>query len=257
MGDQLPEIKKLYKQLNTINRPVLADIQLDFIDQVASLFSVGTYYYSIFNYGTLQFEYVDPNIKKVLGILPHELTFDKFFEILHPDHLEVYTRKQKVVGDFLFQKIAPTDLTKYKVVYLYKLKNSDGSYRTILHQAKALTISEDNKIQHALTVQTDITYLRPKLDHNFSIISNTLLSYYSIETNTGYKLVESNLSTVLTKREKEVLKKMVQGISFSKIAELLFVSPHTIYTHKKNILRKSNCTNTSQLIARCIREGIV
>lgn len=257
MGDKLVAIKNLYKELNTVNRPVSMEIPLDMVNLAASLFSVGTYYYSIFNFENLKFEYVDSNIQKVLGILPHELTVDKFLEIMHPKHLEIYTKKQKVVGDFLLNKIAPSDITKYKVVYLYKLKNRNGSYRTILHQAKALTISGDGKTQHILTIQTDITYLSPKLDCNFSLISNTLPSYYSMETDSGFELVEGNLSCSLTKREKEILKKMAQGLKSSEIAHSLFISPQTVYTHKKNILKKTGCTSTSQLVVRCIREGIL
>ncbi len=48
----------------------------------------------------------------------------------------------------------------------------------------------------------------------------------------------------------------MKGADFSE-DEILAVSPHTINTHKRNILKKSNCKNTTELITKCIIEGII
>lgn len=133
MSDQYPIIRNMYKQLNTVAKPVLADLQLDFIDQIASLFSVGSFYYFIFNFASFKFEYVHPNIKNVLGIEPKELTFDKYFEIIHPDFLKVYEKKEKAVGEFLLNTIKPTDIPKYKVVYLNRFKNCDMVFTKLFY----------------------------------------------------------------------------------------------------------------------------
>lgn len=42
----------------------------------------------------------------------------------------------------------------------------------------------------------------------------------------------------LTKREKEIVKLVVQGNSTKQISERLFLSAHTVSTHRKNIIRK-------------------
>jgi hypothetical protein len=57
---------------------------------------------------------VHPNIKSVLGILPNELTFDKYFEIMHPDDLKVWKKKERVIGEFLLKKIEPEILLNTK-----------------------------------------------------------------------------------------------------------------------------------------------
>ena len=43
---------------------------------------------------------------------------------------------------------------------------------------------------------------------------------------------------VLTKREKEILKNVAQGLSSQDIADKLFISRHTVITHRKNICHK-------------------
>jgi DNA-binding CsgD family transcriptional regulator len=74
---------------------------------------------------------------------------------------------------------------------------------------------------------------------------------------TSLELLKNSLRNILSVREKEIIKKVAEGKSLNDIADQLFVSPHTVNTHKKNILRKSHCKNTTELIARCIREGII
>jgi DNA-binding NarL/FixJ family response regulator len=55
-------------------------------------------------------------------------------------------------------------------------------------------------------------------------------------------------SIQLTKREQEVLQKVFEGLSTAEIAEKLFISPSTVETHRKNLLSKTGCKNSAQLI---------
>ncbi len=47
----------------------------------------------------------------------------------------------------------------------------------------------------------------------------------------------------LTIRQQEVLKRVVDGLSYTEIAEDLFISPETVRTHKKNIYKKLDVKN--------------
>jgi two-component system nitrate/nitrite response regulator NarL len=63
----------------------------------------------------------------------------------------------------------------------------------------------------------------------------------------------SNFS--LTNREKEVLKLIVEECTTSEIAERLFISTHTVETHRKNLLSKLNLKNTAGLVKYAIEKG--
>lgn len=54
----------------------------------------------------------------------------------------------------------------------------------------------------------------------------------------------------LTKREKEILKLLIEGKTSVKIAEELFLSPFTVDTHRKNILHKFQSKNVVELISK-------
>ncbi len=61
----------------------------------------------------------------------------------------------------------------------------------------------------------------------------------------------------LTKREKEVLQLIYQGLSTSEMAEKLFVSSYTIETHRKNLFIKSGLNKSALLVKRALELGYI
>jgi DNA-binding NarL/FixJ family response regulator len=53
---------------------------------------------------------------------------------------------------------------------------------------------------------------------------------------------------VLTRREKEVLELIAEGMTNNEIAQKLFISTTTVDTHRKNLLAKIEAKNTASLI---------
>jgi len=62
---------------------------------------------------------------------------------------------------------------------------------------------------------------------------------------------------VLSKREKEILLLITEGLTNAEIAERLFVSHFTAETHLKNLLSKLNVKNTASLVRVAIKEKLV
>lgn len=58
---------------------------------------------------------------------------------------------------------------------------------------------------------------------------------------------------VLSKRETEILKLVMEGLSNQEIADAFFVSIRTVETHKNNIMTKLNLKNTVELVKYAIR----
>jgi DNA-binding NarL/FixJ family response regulator len=61
----------------------------------------------------------------------------------------------------------------------------------------------------------------------------------------------------LTKREKEVLACVVNGLSYKMIADQLFISYETVRTHIKNIYEKLHVVSLSQAVSKAMKERIV
>jgi DNA-binding NarL/FixJ family response regulator len=61
----------------------------------------------------------------------------------------------------------------------------------------------------------------------------------------------------LSEREMEVLMLITQGKNTKFIADKLFLSTHTVYTHRKNILKKLSCKSAAELINYAYTQGLV
>lgn len=74
--------------------------------------------------------------------------------------------------------------------------------------------------------------------------------YLSDEAATTVKKNEDAKIPLLTRREKEVLSLIAEGLTNNQIAEKLFISTTTVDTHRKNLLAKFDAKNTATLIRR-------
>lgn len=60
----------------------------------------------------------------------------------------------------------------------------------------------------------------------------------------------------LTKRELEILKLIAQGLNDESIAEKLFISRHTVHTHRNKLVKKTATGNTAALVAFAVKCGL-
>jgi DNA-binding NarL/FixJ family response regulator len=75
--------------------------------------------------------------------------------------------------------------------------------------------------------------------------------------NKEYSNVGANPKLEITKREKEIIEHISQGLSNKEIAEKLFVSISTVDAHRYNILKKLEVKNTAEMITKAIKNKII
>ena len=63
--------------------------------------------------------------------------------------------------------------------------------------------------------------------------------------------------TNLTQRETEIVRLMAEGASTNTIADALSLSVHTVYTHRKNIMRKLGVKTASEVILYAINTALI
>jgi len=59
----------------------------------------------------------------------------------------------------------------------------------------------------------------------------------------------------ISQREHQVLDLLSNELSTKDIAAVLFISPHTVITHRKNLLEKLNVKNTAGAVRRGFELG--
>lgn len=62
---------------------------------------------------------------------------------------------------------------------------------------------------------------------------------------------------ILSEREREVLILVCEGYSNNEIAERLFISPHTVDGHRRNLIAKTGVKNAPNLVLFAIKNGLL
>jgi len=62
---------------------------------------------------------------------------------------------------------------------------------------------------------------------------------------------------LLTEREREVLQLLAEGKSNKEAAAVLHLSPHTVKTHRTNLMQKRGLHNTAEIVLYAVRKGII
>ena len=225
-------------------------------DGIAVMFAPGPFYYYIFSVAQNMFEEVYPTAKDILPIGEGRYTLEEFTRLIHPDDVSHMMNSEDMVRDFLTTKIAPKHMGDYKISYAYRVKTRAG-YQLMLHQARCLTPGEQGGISKIFVVHTSMEHLMEVNNYKMSFLGlHGLPSYVGIPAQKRFVLTDTVVHP-FSDRELEIIRLLADGQSNKMIAEVLFISPETVRTHRKNILEKSRCDNSLQLVAHCIRNGIV
>ncbi len=89
-----------------------------------------------------------------------------------------------------------------------------------------------------------------------TVISPTLHSHILEDAIEKQKLGE-DCTIKLTKREKEILQQVAEGLTNQEIAQRLFISPQTVDTHRKNLMAKLDIHSVAGLVKYALRHGYI
>ena len=84
------------------------------------------------------------------------------------------------------------------------------------------------------------------------------INYLGVDINKDLIINDPLEKTImLSEREIEIVKLIAKGYSNEMIADKLFLSFHTVKTHRKNMLSKLNFNNTAELVKYCSDMGLI
>lgn len=231
--------------LSTVN------MDLESYKRLLSFAHIGKFYFYLFDVFNAKFTHVSNEINEVLGYEPNQVTAEFFLSKIHPDDMHNFLNYEAAVVDF-FKNLPDEKLTKYKIMYDYRVANSDGKYVRILHQVMTYEV-DYGKTLISLGLHTDISHIKRDNKQSLSLIGlDGEPSYYDYTVAQIYKP-----KSIFTKREQEVLDFLLQGESIDSIATKLVLSASTVNSHRRNILDKTFCKNNIELAVKVVSEGLL
>ena len=242
--DILRQARELYKSGSKNRQIKKFDGEVVLSDFLMNTFHIGDHFYLVYYFPDQEMEYCSEGIRDVLSIEPDAFSLAYMVEKMHPDDLKNFMQFEGTLLTFL-PTIAPEKLAKYKCSYDYRIKDGKGKYKRVLHQVMTLQNEEDGATIRTFAVLTDITHLKTDTHMQLNMIGlDGEPSFYDIKEDLTYTSGKSPFS----EREKEVLLAMAEGLTSNEIAERLEISKHTVNTHRKNLLEKTNTQSSLEAL---------
>ena len=187
--------------------------------------------------------------ESLLGYHDDEVDFDFVFKGYH--HEDAVMIKQIIKSVFSSAVNPYVNDPDLQMSMTYRRKRKDGSYIHLLSHSSVYELDSKGNLLKSLTRLLDISYL------DLSTPVSWLIRSKNIEEEEVNKSINALFENPFTKREVEVIREIQNGGSNHDIAGRLFISHHTIATHRKNIFRKSNCNSVLDLLLYCKKLDIL
>ncbi|MDR2271370.1 MAG: LuxR C-terminal-related transcriptional regulator [Sphingobacterium sp.] len=220
---------------------------------LTELLAIGPFYYYVINIVDNSLHHIHENLLCLHGTKTYPSTVKQIIDYIHPDDLNFVFEAEKATL-LKMEKMGFGKDILYRTSYCFRMKSADGSYHLFHHQGIHLSQDQEGRFTTALNIHTDISHITTINNHIVLVNAVGDRNYCQLDLSVG--LPELNLPK-LSKREMEVLRLLTQGLSSQQIADKLFISPLTVRAHRKNLLKKTTCSNSGCLIKKCIEFGLI
>jgi hypothetical protein len=187
---------------------------------------------------------------QMIGIKPEDVSPYHFMESAHPDDIQrLHLGRSKIVK--LAQNLFIAEEGYLLMSTNFRFRNPSGGYSNILVQGYLFFTPVPYKTVFFFKLHTNIDWYK-KINKCIHYYIGNNLSYFRYPDE---ELMQTG--KLFTLREFEIIRLIEAGLSSEQIAEKLFLSPHTINTHRANILEKSGKAHISDLIYDLKESGLL
>ncbi len=218
----------------------ILDKHLSFLNQ---LDVIKGSYISIFDLCKREHIFLSKKFESTLGYNideAHKEGTDYFDRKVYPEDLNTLIKTGTYFLKLAFS-LSPEKRKDYKLITDYRILNGKGEMLRVVEQFQGLELDKDGNVWLALC------FMDISSDQDMEAPFRARL----INVNTGELFVlpnEESEEQLLSSREMEVLDLIAKGFISKQIADKLFISVHTVNTHRQRIIEKLNVTNTFEAI---------
>jgi len=177
---------------------------------------------------------------------PRTMSRQAMAALIHPSDID-YTIHCKMRTLGVLETLPPEELGDYKIAYECRMKDHRGIYHRIIHQFMVLQTNEQGKIWLFRLQLNRMASQDNEVPARGMIIINS---------RTNKKLIWCN-ENCLTPREIEIAGYLAEGYDSKKIAQKLFISKNTVDNHRRNILRKTQTSDTGLALLYARTLGLI
>jgi DNA-binding CsgD family transcriptional regulator len=228
--------------------------KVEFMDEVSVQNNAVVF---LWNAYTNRFLYMSDKLKVLNGLEPAEFTTLTGVEYaltqVHPDHLQPLLHLWKKLTINYCAENNIDDYKSFKICLNYLFKNAAGEFMQILHRPVILEVDENNKPSLILNFTYHVDYIKRKDSMGGVVIHEDSINI--CDYNHDQKDFEP--TKTFSTQELKILELLGKGYHSKAIADQLFISSHTVDTHRRNLIKKTNCLDTTGVVAFARIVGLI
>ena len=178
-------------------------------------------------------------------------------EHYHKDDLRLFN--EQIFPDRLafLKSLSPAEHPNYIFSYHYRFRNKENRYINLLQRNCFIKSDENGNplLSLGMVVNIDhfknegpVTQVIERTGNQPGEVTQTINKRF-------FYLHEED--KLFTRREREVLLWIADGLTGKEIADKLYLSENTIINHRRNMQEKSNTKNVAELVSFAFRQGII
>jgi DNA-binding CsgD family transcriptional regulator len=220
------------------------------VSEIEAIMEINNQFFFAGDMIQIQINYTSNRSINMIGVEPGEISPYHFFEATHPDDMQRHslarTKLFSLANDLFIAKKGDALLSAN-----IKVRNPEGGYSNLLIQCYLFYSALPVKTVYLIQIHTDIeSFKKSKNDYH----------YYAGNDLSNFRYPDQellNIGNPLSDREFEIVKLIAAGLSSEQIADRIFLSVHTINTHRGNILKKTGFFTISELIFDFMNQGLL
>lgn len=241
-------IKNVFKEIfKSYDNPSL-EKHIEKIIELDVYLPCSSTFFCITNTQDLSFDYISKNMKACLGFNVNDLKAQGmryFWSRMHPEDLNLWLKALDELMDFTLNEIDGPKRRAMSYTWNYRLKNSKDEYVNVVQNTTPLEFDADKKPIIGLA---HYTVLDSKIKLDITASAKLLNEKNEYETIYFNNFSQHILAKEISNRERDIIRLLVLSYTSKQIADRLNISPNTVDTHRRNILKKLNISSTGELI---------
>lgn len=188
--------------------------------------------------------------KYLLGYADSEFRMELLLNYFHPDQYDLLQRIIKGAVNYGITQDLKQDKDTWMFL-IFKARKKDGSYIPLIRQTSIYERDEKGRMLSSFSILSDLSGM------NDGHKVEWRLKGPHVDEEKFRIYVHDAISGMFSEREMDVLIQLKAAFNSEQIAEKLFISKNTVDTHRRRMLKKSNCKNTTELLNFSRKNGLI
>ncbi len=253
----LNHLEKLYYQSQIVEIEEVME-RISSIRYQSSLFPFSPAVFYVIDYSQHQYLMLTDSIKSIIGYDAREFLeggISRLIDVYNEDDFRIYNESVFKENQLFIKENYKAD-ESYSFSYNFRVKSKKNTTVHIFQQGTYLIDPVNRAPIYSMGIINDISAFKSDslIVHRVDKIDPITGGREGIMTNFFFPNEEDSL---LTKKEKDVLCYLADGMCSKEIAGKLRISVNTVDNHRRNMLKKTNSRNIAQLVSFAIRSRII